>query len=171
LKDNATNTNADVLAATPADIRAAISRSSALNSNLGAVDSILWGNPLDKDTFDVQQDKNVRYMQNLVDVAVGVMTNAVNTVFGATPFATVPGNAIGEYAPGSNFSAATKCRDIYLLDEQTISCPYLGSDGPTVLDIPIGISGQLTHLFIIFGMWGFAVKAPTFSSKIRIRTA
>ena len=44
--------------------------------------------------------------------------------------------------------------DIYLLDENSISIPYLGSDGPTVLDIPMGVSGQLTHLFIIFGMFG-----------------
>jgi hypothetical protein len=42
-------------------------------------------------------------------------------------------------------------RDVYVLDESTVSMPYLGSEGPTVLDIPIGISGQLTHLFIIFG--------------------
>jgi hypothetical protein len=49
--------------------------------------------------------------------------------------------------------------------------PYLGSAGPTVLDIPIGVSGQLTHLFIIFGMWGFAVKALAFSNKIRVKVA
>jgi hypothetical protein len=60
-------------------------------------------------------------------------------------------------------------RDMYILDESTISLPYLGSEGPTVLDIPIGISGQLTHLFIIFGMWGLAVKALPFSNKLRVR--
>jgi hypothetical protein len=47
--------------------------------------------------------------------------------------------------------------------------PYLGTDGPTVLDIPVGIAGQLTRLFIIFGMWGLAVKAIPFSNKVRVK--
>jgi hypothetical protein len=58
--------------------------------------------------------------------------------------------------------------DIYLIDERTISLPYLGSPGPTVLDIPIGISGQLTHLFIIFLMAGMALKVPIASNKVRV---
>ena len=37
--------------------------------------------------------------------------------------------------------------------------------------IPIGISGQLTHMFIIFGMWGLAVKAPQFSNKVLVKVA
>jgi hypothetical protein len=163
--------NADVLAGSPDDMRAKIDMACAIVENLGGTISIIWGNPLDKHAFDIQQDKNVRYMapENLVNVGVGVLTNAVNTVFGPLPFATVPGDSIGAYSPSSAFSAATTCADLYLLDEETISMPYLGTDGPTVLDIPIGISGQLTHLYIIFGMWGLAVKAPTFSTKVRIR--
>ena len=64
-----------------------------------------------------------------------------------------------------------KVRDMYLLDESSVSLPYLGREGPTVLDIPIGIAGQLTHLYIIFGMWGLAVKAPIFSNKVRVKVA
>ena len=60
-------------------------------------------------------------------------------------------------------------RDLYLLNEQTITLPYLGTEGPTVLDIPIGISGQLTHLYIIFLMNGLAIKAPAWSNKVRIK--
>ena len=59
--------------------------------------------------------------------------------------------------------------DAYMLQENAISVPYLGSEGPTVLDIPIGVSGQLTRLFIIFGMWGLAVKAVQFHNKVRIK--
>lgn len=131
--------------------------------------NIAWANPLDKETFDEQQDANVQYINSLVDVAPGVVTNAVNTSMGRTPLAVVPGDAIEPYV-ASTYSGNT-VRDIYLLDERTISLPFLGSEGPTVLDIPIGISGQLTHLFIIFGMWGLAVKAPTFSNKVRVKQA
>lgn len=129
--------------------------------------NILWANPLDKETFDEQQDANVMYINSLVDVAPGVVTNAVNTSMGRTPLAVVPGDAIASYT-SSEYSGNT-VRDIYVLDERTISLPYLGSEGPTVLDIPIGISGQLTHLYIIFGMWGLAVKAPTFNNKVRVK--
>ena len=129
--------------------------------------NIGWANPLDKETFDEQQDANVLYMNSQVDVAPGITTNAVNTSMGRTPLAVVPGTAIDAYTAATYSSNSV--RDIYLLDERTISLPYLGSEGPTVLDIPIGISGQLTHLFIIFGMWGLAVKAPTFSNKVRVK--
>ena len=70
---------------------------------------------------------------------------------------------------GSTSGASTDVADIYLLNSRTVTLPYLGSPGPTVLDIPIGISGQLTHLYIVFGMWGLAVKAPIFSNKVRVQ--
>jgi hypothetical protein len=133
----------------------------------GSLPSIIWTHPNDKITFDTQQDKNVRYMapENLVNVGVGIVTNAINTVVGPLPLAIVPGTAIGNYTATNGHDV----RDMYILDESTISLPYLGSEGPTVLDIPIGISGQLTHLFIIFGMWGLAEKALPFSNKLRVR--
>lgn len=131
--------------------------------------SMIWANPLEKVTFDEQQDANVMYVNQLTEIAPGVLTNAVNTVFGRTPIGVVPGDSIGSYV-SAEYSGNT-VRDMYLLDESTITLPYLGSEGPTVLDIPIGISGQLTHLFIIFGMWGLAVKAPTFSNKIRVKVS
>lgn len=147
----------------PDDMRAAIDNAGLEAMNAGGTAQIIYLRPSEKLAFDLQQDKNVRYMNNFVDVAVGVQTNAVNTIFGPLPLATIPGDSIGEYTRNSATVA-----DMYLLDERTITIPYLGSEGPTVLDIPIGISGQLTHLFIIFGMWGLAVKAPIFSNKIRV---
>jgi hypothetical protein len=163
--------NVNPYASTPEDIRRAINQASVEIMQQGGRASMIWGSPLDKEVFDAQQDKNVRYQNELVNVAVGVTTNAVNTVFGPLPFGVLLGDAIGAYVPTvtTPFGAAKQARDIYLLDERTITMPYLGSEGPTVLDIPIGISGQLTHLFIIFGMWGLAVKAPTFSNKVRIK--
>jgi hypothetical protein len=106
-------------------------------------------------------------MNSFVDVAPGVVTNAVNTVFGPLPLAIVPGDSIGTYN-AANYSS-NLVRDMYVLDESAISLPYLGSEGPTVLEIPVGISGQLTRLYIVFGMWGLAVKAIPFSNKVRIK--
>lgn len=159
--------NVNPLGGSPEDIRRAINQAAVEVMQQGGRVSMMWGSPLDKEVFDAQQDKNVRYTNELVDVAVGVTTNAVNTVFGALPYGVLIGDAIGSYV-SANYSGNT-VRDLYLLDESTITMPYLGSEGPTVLDIPIGISGQLTHLFIIFGMWGLAVKAPTFNNKVRIK--
>ena len=161
--------NCDPTAATPDDMRKFIDLAATSIMNSGGVVNIIWCRPDEKTTFDLQQDKNVRYMNNFVNVAPGVLTNAVNTVFGPLPLATVPGDSIGSYT-AATYSGNT-VSDMYLLDESTISLPYLGTDGPTVLDIPIGISGQLTHLYIIFGMWGLAVKAVPFSTKVRVKHA
>jgi hypothetical protein len=136
----------------------------------GGNPSILWGHPLEKNTFNEQQDEKTRIVvPNIVNIGVGVTAAEINTIAGAVPFAIVPGDSIGNYT--ATTYSSNNVRDLYLLDEQTITLPYLGTDGPTVLDIPIGISGQLTHLFIIFGMWGLAVKAPQFSNKVRVKVA
>lgn len=131
--------------------------------------NVIFMNPWDKEVFDNAQDQNIRYVQdNLVNVAVGVNTNTVNTVFGALPLFPIPGDAISEYTA---ISPAEAVRDSYLLDMTSMSLPYLGSEGVTTLEIPIGVSGQLTKLYIFFGMFGLAVKAPTYSNKVRITTS
>ncbi len=156
----------DPTAATPENLREAINTASITTMQNSGNVSIAYLAPEVKGQIDVQQDANVRYMNNFTEVNVGVTVNTLNTVFGATPLFVVPGDSIGSYT-----RSAITVSDIYLLDEGSISIPYLGSDGPTVLDIPMGVSGQLTHLFIIFGMWGLAVKAPTFSNKVRVKQA
>jgi hypothetical protein len=164
--------NVDPTLGTPEDMRAAIDRAAQEIMEQGGSCQIIWAHPNEKVTFDLQQDKNIRYMNSFVDVAVGVQTNAVNTVFGPLPLAVAPGDSIGTYNTSNDdgtFNGGESVRDIYLLDENTITLPYLGSEGPTVLDIPIGISGQLTHLYIMFGMWGLAVKALPFSNKVRVK--
>lgn len=153
----------DPTAGTPENMRAAIDRACEEIVEQGGRASIIWCHPHEKISFDLQQDANVRYMNSFVDVAVGVQTNAVNTVFGPLPLAIVPGDSIGTY------TASSSKRDMYILDESSISLPYLGSEGPTVLEIPPGVAGQLTRLFIIFGMWGLAVRAIPFSNKVRVK--
>lgn len=164
--------NVDPTAGTPEDMRAAIERACVEIMDGGGSASIVWLRATDKATFDIQQDKNVRYQQDLVDVAVGVQANAVNTVFGPLPLIAVPGTSIGLYTGAASPSSGwgtNKTADIYIVDEQTVSMPYLGSEGPTVIEIPMGVGGQLTRLFIVFGMWGLAVKAPEFSNKVRVK--
>jgi hypothetical protein len=160
--------NADVYQSTPDDLRRVWNQAlvEIMNLNSGRP-SVIFMNPLEKEIFDAAQDKNVRYTDNLVNVAVGVNTNVVNTVFGALPLFPIPGDAISAYTA---VSPAESVRDSYLLDMTSMSLPFLGSEGITTLEIPVGVSGQLTKLYILFGMWGLAVKAPTFSNKVRITT-
>lgn len=156
--------NVNPFASTPEDMRAAYERASIEIMDRGGMASIIYARATDKGTFDLQQDKNVRYMDNLVDVAVGVQTQAVSTVFGPLPIVSVPGGSIGTYEYGGNTVA-----DSYIVDENTLTLPYLGSPGPQIIEIPMGVGGQLIRQFIVFGMWGLALKADIFSNKVRIR--
>ena len=172
----ATNVDPETAPTTTGNMRRAINQAVIQILQQGGRPTIIWGNPFTKEQFDNQQDQNVRYNDTFVNVAVGVVTNVVNTAAGPLPIAIVPGDGIGDYLKDSNslgndnsVSDGASVRDLFVLDEKTITLPYLGTDGPTVLDIPIGISGQLTHLYIVFGMWGLAVKAPTFSNKVRVK--
>lgn len=167
--------NVDPIAGTPEDIKFAADSAIAKITQAGGPNpSISWWNPLDKIKFDQQWEAKTRIVQNYVDIAVGLRAAEVNFLSGPVGLGIVKGDSISEYntdnADGS-FSGGELVRDAYFLDESTVSMPYLGSEGPTVLDIPIGISGQLTHLFIIFLMNGFAVKALPFSNKLRIKHA
>jgi hypothetical protein len=153
----------DPTLATPEDMRAAIDVGTINVMQNAGHTSVIYLEPQAKGQFDTQQDKNVRYLDTRQEAAVGVLANVVNTAFGPLPLFPLAGDSIGEYT-----KSAKTVTDMYLLDEDSMSVPYLGSDGPTVLDIPMGVSGQLTRIFIIFGMWGFALKAPNFNTKVRV---
>lgn len=154
----------DPTAATPENIRQAIDTALLESMNTGGSVDRIYLRPQELMAFNHQQDANVRYMGDIANAAVGVNVQTVNTIFGGLGLNAIPGDSIGQYTR----NAATWA-DIYLLNSRTITIPYLGSPGPTVLDIPIGISGQLTHLYIVFGMWGLAIKAPIFSNKVRVK--
>lgn len=167
--------NVDPIAGTPEDIKFALDGViSEITQAGGSNPSISWWSPLDKIKFDQQWEAKTRIVQNYADIAVGVRAAEVNFLSGPLPLGLVPGNSISEYNTDSadgSFNGGELVRDVYVLDEATVGIPYLGSPGPTVLDIPIGISGQLTHLFIIFLMNGFMVKALPFSNKLRVKHA
>lgn len=164
--NTARKVDVDPTSGTPESFREKINDACVTVMQQAGTVNIAYMDPLTKAAIDVQQDQNIRYANEFVNVGVGILTNAINTIFGPLPLAVVPGDSIGDY-----YELSTHYRDIYLLDESSISVPFLGTDGPTVLDIPIGISGQLTHLYIVFGMWGLAVKVPQWSNKVRVKQA
>lgn len=155
--------NVNPLATTPEDIRQAIGAVARDIMQAGGKIDRIYLDPAVKYLWDIAQDKNVRYVTT-GGVNVGMMVNGVNTPFGDLPLNVIPGDSIGSYT----YSAKSHS-DLYLLDMETLSIPYLGTEGVTVLDIPTGIGGQLTHQFIMFGMWGFAVKVETFNGKVRVQ--
>ncbi|MBA3875584.1 MAG: hypothetical protein C0498_01385 [Anaerolinea sp.] len=95
--------------------------------------------------------------------AQGLDFGSVLTAAGPLPIVTVPGNGIGTYT-----LVSPSREDIYVLDEDTLSAPWLGSDSITTLEIPVGVNGALTRLYVMFAMFGLAVKAPLFNAKVRI---
>jgi hypothetical protein len=155
----------DPTGATPENIRAAFNEAMITTTQNAGSPSVIYIDPMASGQFDVQQDDLVRYIER-DNISVGVTVQTVATTMGRLPLFVIPGDSIGEYTYSGNTYS-----DAYLIDESAISIPFLGSDGPTVLDIPMGVSGQLTRLFIIFGMWGFAPKALQFHNKVRIRRA
>lgn len=160
---------------TTGNIRAAFDAAlmEALN-NGGRVDQVFL-RPQELSTFNLQQDPNVRYMSDIARASIGVSVQTVNTIMGPLGLTVVPGDSIGsyEYAGSSagGVDSGDDVADIYMTDASNIAVPYLGSPGPTVLDIPVGVSGQLVRLWIVFGMWGFMVRAPLYANKLRVKLA
>jgi hypothetical protein len=167
LTANAVNLDPATNPTTTGSFRRAVDQALLPITQAGGMPSIIWGHPAEKITFDEQQDPNVRLVgPDYVDIGVGVTAQRFNTYAGQLPFAVVPGDSIDDYDIG-----ATTYRDMYMLDESSITLPYLGTPGPTVLEIPIGVAGQLTHLYIVFLMNGLAVKVISWNNKIRVQQA
>jgi len=117
-----------------------------------------------KMAFELEQNPLVRFNDPKAMIIPGVQADTVKTTVGDLPLIPIPGNSIGHYARTSD---SVDVEDIYVVSEPMIDAPYLGSDTFTTLEIPIGANGQLSRLFIIFGMFGLAVKAPLFNGKVR----
>jgi len=76
--------------------------------------------------------------------------------------------------PGADWAAYTanaiSVRDSFVLDESVVAVPYLGSDSPTVIELPFGVTGALTKLYLLVYMNGLAVRVPNFIAKLRVPT-
>jgi hypothetical protein len=102
----------------------------------------------------------------LADQAAGATFGQVVTAAGALPILAVAGDSIGSYTVTSPTTA--NYRDMYVIDEDSWSLPYLGADSITTLEIPVGVNGSLSRLYIMYVMFGLANKAPQFNAKIRV---
>lgn len=111
------------------------------------------------------QQTSIQRTMNQVEFTPGVRVPGVVTIVGELPVVGVPGLSIGHYTAASDSSRDVA--DVYILNEPTVTVPYLGAPQPTVLEIPPGVSGQLTRLWILWFMGGLAVLNLPANNKLR----
>lgn len=150
------------------DITSGIDDATVSITNNGGAASVIYIRADEHNQWNKQQLPIVRVMDK-TEFVPGIRVPAVATSAGDLPLVPIPGDSIGSYdAAGSGHGVAGKeSADIYVVDESTLSLPYLGSDGIVTLDIPIGVGGQLVHYFIMFCMFGLQLKTDLFSAKVR----
>jgi hypothetical protein len=115
------------------------------------------------------QQLSIQRTVDSMEFVPGVQVPAVMTSVGRMPIVGVPGDAIGTYT-AATYSSKTVA-DMYMINESQLAVPYLGSPGPSVIEIPPGVSGQLTRLYIVWGMFGLALMSNLHSVKLRADTA
>lgn len=130
--------------------------------NEGGNPSAIVLSPTDYAAFVDEQTQYVRF-PGAGNVNPGLNFGSVATANGQLPVLAVAGDSIGSYS----VSSVAK-RDMYVIDEDAWSLPYLGTDSITTLEIPVGVGGALTRLYIMFTMFGLASKATKFNGKIRV---
>lgn len=111
------------------------------------------------------QQLSIQRTVDSMEFVPGVQVPAVMTSVGRMPVVGVPGDAIGTYT-AATYSGKTVA-DMYMINESQLAVPYLGSPGPSVIEIPPGVSGQLTRLYIVWGMFGLALMSNLHSVKLR----
>jgi hypothetical protein len=135
----------------------------------GTLPDVLYMRPEEAQQFGNQQ-LSIQRVVDRTEFVPGVTVPAVMTSAGILPIVTVPGDSIGTYTATSTFSGKTVA-DMYALTSNSVVLPYLGSPGPSVLEIPPGVSGQLTRLFIVYCFLGLAVFSVPFNNKLRVNQA
>ncbi len=105
-----------------------------------------------------------------VDVVPGLPRVAAINLAGSgqVPVIPVPGADWAIYA-NNDADAGNNVRDAFLIDESVVAMPYLGSETPTVIELPLGVTGALTKLYILVSFFGLAVRIPNNVSKLLIR--
>ena len=148
---------------------AAINETVAGILNNGGNPSAIVLSPTDYAAYTNELLSLVRYPgAGSVDAGLGLGT--VATPAGALPLLAIPGDGVGSYAITVS-GTTTNYRDLYVIDEDAWAMPYLGNDAITTLEIPVGVAGALTRLYIQFCMYGLSNKAPQFNGKIRVTVA
>jgi hypothetical protein len=138
-----------------------------LSANQGASGSVVYIHAADNVQFTNELQPFRRFVDSeRVDVVPGLprVTGIQLANSGLVPVVPVPGSDWAAYDRGDGVSV----RDAFILDESVVAMPYLGSDTPTVIELPLGVTGSLTKLYILVWMGGLAVRVPNFISKLRI---
>jgi hypothetical protein len=138
-------------------------------NNVGVPPSVVYARYDELGQLSNQQLSIQRTVDSM-EFVPGVQVPAVMTSVGRMPIVGVPGDAIGTYTATSTFDGNTVA-DLYMINESQLQVPYLGNPGPSVIEIPPGVSGQLTRLYIVWGMFGLAILSNLHSVKLRADTA
>lgn len=137
----------------------------SITNNVGTPPTIVFARANEVTQF-VSQERTLQRFVDSTEVVPGVMVPSVATAVGVLPIMGVPGDSIGHYTATSTFDG-NDVADIYVLNERSIALPYLGAPGPSIIEIPPGVSGQLTRLFIVWCLMGLAVEVVPASNKAR----
>ena len=111
------------------------------------------------------QQLSIQRVVDTTEFTPGVKVPGIMTAAGLMPLIAIPGDSIGHYTSATD--SARDVADIYLVNEGKLQVPYLGDPGPSVIEIPPGVSGQLTRLYIVYGMFGLRVLSTFHSVKLR----
>ena len=117
------------------------------------------------------QQLSIQRTMDTTEFIPGVEVPAIATAAGKIPLLTVPGDAIGTYS-STAFTGGTKTvADIYMMNDQFLQVPHLGAPMPQIIEIPPGVSGQLTRLYLIWFMGGLAPLSLLHGVKLRANQA
>jgi hypothetical protein len=135
-------------------------------ANNGGTPKLAFMSLNSKQAFDDEQMSNVRYdaSANLRDLIPGTRVSSLTYSEDELLIIPFPGSTGGTY---NRTSDSALVEDIYILDEDHIAIPWLYSESFTVLQIPSGVDGVLSSRWIIFGMFGLEIAAPSFCTKVR----
>ncbi|OLE94890.1 MAG: hypothetical protein AUI84_07060 [Delftia sp. 13_1_40CM_3_66_6] len=117
-----------------------------------------------KQSFDDEQMSNVRYQERLADLIPGTRVTAVTYADGEIMLIPFPGSTGGTYNRTSDNALV---EDIYIVDDEHIAIPWLYSESFTILQLPSAVDNVLSSRWIIFGMYGLEIAAPSFNTKVR----
>lgn len=135
-------------------------------ANNGGIPKLAFMSLNSKQALDDEQLTNVRYdsSANLRDLIPGTRVSSVTYSEDELLIVPFPGTTGGNYNRTSDNALV---EDIYIVDEDHLAIPWLYSEGFTVLQIPSGVDGVLSSRWIIFGMFGLEIAAPSFNAKVR----
>ena len=144
-----------------------LNQADVLAVNAGGLSSVVLMRVIDAVQFENELQPFRRFIESeRVEVVPGLpsVTGVNLSGSGLVPVIKVPGADATVYTVGADAGIS----DAFVLDENVVAMPYLGSDTPTVIELPLGVTGALTKLYILVGMFGVAVRVPNFIAKLRI---